>query len=105
MKLEFSRQIFEKSKISNFMKIRPVRTELFHADGQMDRHDETNVAFRNFVQARKKVKFALQPDMMAGVGGVQAKLYSIFNLVASFGGWLTERLGCFAPRNDPVPIV
>jgi len=78
MKLEFSRQIFEKSKISNFMKIRPVRTELFHADGQMDRHDETNVAFRNFVHARKKVKFALQPDIMAG-GGSRRKFWWVVN--------------------------
>jgi len=36
MKLEFSLQIFEKKnpQISNFMKIRPVGAELFHADGQ-----------------------------------------------------------------------
>jgi hypothetical protein len=33
MKLEFSRQIFEKYSF-NFMKIRPVGAELFHADGQ-----------------------------------------------------------------------
>ena len=38
MKLEFSRQVFEKknTQVSNFMKIRPVAAELFHAD----RHDE-----------------------------------------------------------------
>ena len=54
------------------MKIRPVKTELFHADGQMDRHDEANVAFPNFANARKKVKFALQPDMMTrGEGGIE----------------------------------
>jgi len=35
MKLEFSRQIFEKNtQIRNFMKIRPVGAELFHADRQ-----------------------------------------------------------------------
>ena len=33
MKLEFSRQIFEKYSDSKFMKIRPVAAELFHADG------------------------------------------------------------------------
>jgi hypothetical protein len=44
MKLEFSRQIFEKNtQIPNFTKIRPVGTGLFHAE----RYDET-VAFRNF---------------------------------------------------------
>jgi hypothetical protein len=35
MKLEFSRQISEKkAQISNFINIRPVGSELFHADGQ-----------------------------------------------------------------------
>ena len=40
------------------MKIRPVGTKLFHTgqtegrtDGQMDRHDEANSAFRNFAKA------------------------------------------------------
>jgi hypothetical protein len=44
MKLEFSLQIFEKKKsqISNFIKIRPMRSELFHADGRSDCHDEAN---------------------------------------------------------------
>jgi hypothetical protein len=37
MKLEFSRQIFEKAQISIFMKIRPVAAELFHGDGQTER--------------------------------------------------------------------
>jgi hypothetical protein len=44
MKLEFSRRIFEKS--SNFMKICPLGTELFHADrrldGQTDGRNEAN---------------------------------------------------------------
>ena len=44
MKLEFFRQIFEKYANKNFTKIRPVGTELFHAnrltDGHSDRHDE-----------------------------------------------------------------
>jgi len=29
-------------QISNFMKIRQVGAELFHADGQTDRHDEVS---------------------------------------------------------------
>jgi len=33
MELELSRQVFE-PQISNFVKIRPVRAELFHVDGQ-----------------------------------------------------------------------
>ena len=34
IKLEFSRRIFEKAQISNFMKILPMGEELFHADEQ-----------------------------------------------------------------------
>ena len=37
MKLEFSFQIFEKSLISNFVKIRLLGEEMFHADVQTDR--------------------------------------------------------------------
>jgi len=32
MKLKLSRQIFQNFQIVNFMKIRPVGTELFHTD-------------------------------------------------------------------------
>jgi hypothetical protein len=45
MKLEFSRQGFEKH-ISNFMKIRPVEAELFHAHGQ--KYEEANSRFSQF---------------------------------------------------------
>ena len=31
--------------------------------------------------------------------------YSVFNLRAVWGGWLTSRPGCFTPVNDPVPAV
>ena len=50
MKLEFSRQIFDKIQISSFIKIRTMGAELFHADG---RTDMTNliVGFRNFAKA------------------------------------------------------
>jgi len=49
MQLEFSGQFFEKSS-SNFVKIRPVGAEMFHADGQTngDRHDATNRQFSQF---------------------------------------------------------
>ena len=41
VRLEVSRQIFRKNpQISNFIEIRLVGAELFHADGQTDRHDE-----------------------------------------------------------------
>jgi hypothetical protein len=37
VKLEFSRQIFENTKMSNFKKILSVGAELFHADRQTGR--------------------------------------------------------------------
>ena len=40
-RLEYSRQFRKKAQISIFIKIRPVRVELFHADGQ----DEINSLF------------------------------------------------------------
>jgi len=46
MKLELSRQIFE--KYSNFKTIRPVGAELFHAKGRTDIHDEANRRFSQF---------------------------------------------------------
>jgi len=38
MKLDFTRQIIENSQKLNLIKIRPVETQLFHADGQTVRH-------------------------------------------------------------------
>jgi hypothetical protein len=56
IKLELSRKIFEKNtQMSNFTKIRLVRSELFHADGQTDT-TKLPVAFRNFENAPKNSK-------------------------------------------------
>ena len=53
MKLEFSRQIFEKkAQISSLMKINSVGAELFHADGQTDT-TKLIVAFRNCAKEPK----------------------------------------------------
>jgi len=41
MKLEFSRQVSKNTQMSNFMKMRPVGAELFHADGRTDRQTHT----------------------------------------------------------------
>jgi hypothetical protein len=49
MKLEFSQQIF--GKYSDLTKIQPVRSELFHADGRPDRHDEANCRFWQFCES------------------------------------------------------
>jgi hypothetical protein len=69
MKLEFSRQTFENAQISNLKEIRPVRGELFHADGQtegrVDRQtDRTKltVALRNFVSGVKRLIKGLKED-------------------------------------------
>jgi hypothetical protein len=51
IKIEFPQQIFEKIQVPNFMKIRPVRAELFHAEGLSDRRTGMTkliVAFRSF---------------------------------------------------------
>ena len=57
MKLEFSRQIFEKSTNIIFIKIRPVGAELFHADrqtdGRTDGHDEADSRLSQFSNAPK----------------------------------------------------
>jgi hypothetical protein len=54
MKLEFSRQIFEKIQISSFISIRPVEAELFHSEGQMDGrtegHDKANCRLSQFCE-------------------------------------------------------
>ena len=59
IKLEFARQDFEKrSKTSNFMKLRQVAAELFHADGPTDgtyRHDKDNVRFSQFCKSTYKL--------------------------------------------------
>jgi hypothetical protein len=48
MKLESSRQIKKKVRISNFIKIRPVGAALFHA---ADRHDEANSRSMQFCES------------------------------------------------------
>jgi hypothetical protein len=55
MKLEFRGQISKNNPISNFMKIRPLEAELFHADKQQDGRSKRNlkVTCRNFVNAPK----------------------------------------------------
>jgi hypothetical protein len=45
----------ESFQISNFMQIRSVGVDLFHADGQTDRHDE--VSFHNFAKEPKNAIF------------------------------------------------
>jgi len=51
MKLERSADILKNTQISNFIQIRPVKAELFHADERTDGQTDTTkpiVTFRNF---------------------------------------------------------
>ena len=59
MKIVFSLQSFQKTSNINFMKIRPVGAEFFHADGRTDM-TKLIVAFRNFVKAPKMFQTKLQ---------------------------------------------
>ena len=48
MRVEYSGQILKNTQILNFMKIRPVGAEMFHADRRTDKHDEANSRFSQF---------------------------------------------------------
>jgi hypothetical protein len=50
MKLQFSRQVFEKAQISSSSKMRPVGAELYYEDRQADRYDEANSRFSQFCE-------------------------------------------------------
>jgi len=58
MKVEFSLQFFfsKSTQISNFMKIRLVGAEVFHADRQTDMMKPV-VAFRSLANAPNKTRF------------------------------------------------
>ena len=64
-KVEIYQEIFVKSSVQRFMKIIPVRVELFNADrrtdgrtdGQTDRHDKTLLASLNFFAKTYKSEF------------------------------------------------
>jgi len=51
MKLAFPRKTVEKQSHIKFQEIHPVAAELFHADGQTDRHDEANSRFSQFCES------------------------------------------------------
>jgi len=56
MKLEFSRQVFEKYSVANYL-IRLMGSKLFHADGRTDRHDEANSRFSQSCERACKLVF------------------------------------------------
>jgi hypothetical protein len=50
MKLKVFDRFSKNTQVSNFMKIRPVGTELFYAYRQTDRHDEANSRSSQFCE-------------------------------------------------------
>jgi hypothetical protein len=50
-KLEFINIFSKNNQISNFMKIRPVEADLFHADRQTDRHEEDNSRYSQLYES------------------------------------------------------
>jgi hypothetical protein len=48
--LNFLNTFSKNTQISNFINIRPVGAELFHADRRTDRHDEANSRFSQFCE-------------------------------------------------------
>ena len=49
------------------MKIRKVGAELFHADGDKDRHDEANSTFRSYVKTFNKTTLILTTYIFYGI--------------------------------------
>ena len=69
MKLDFLKKFFKKSQIFAFMKIRPVGSELFSADGQTNGRTDGQtdltkliVAFRNFANESKMLSPCLSSN-------------------------------------------
>jgi len=54
IKLYFLYRFSKNNKIKNFMKIRPVGAEMFHADGRTDMYDEANSRFTQFCESSYK---------------------------------------------------
>jgi hypothetical protein len=51
MQFDFFDSFSKNTQISNFMKIPPVGSELFRADGQTDKHEEANSRFSQFCES------------------------------------------------------
>jgi hypothetical protein len=53
--MNFIDRFSKNPETSTFMKIRLVGAELFHADGQTDRHDEANSRFSQILRTRLNI--------------------------------------------------
>jgi hypothetical protein len=54
--LNFLNRFQKNPQISNFLKIRPVGAELFHAGGLTDGHDKANSRFSKFYERIQKLE-------------------------------------------------
>ena len=53
--LNYLERLSKNTQISNFIKIRPMGVQLFHAKERTDRYEKLIVVFRNFANAPKKL--------------------------------------------------
>ena len=68
------------------MKIHPVGTELFHADGQTDRHDETSSRFSQFCERAQKYSLYVcaTTDSRLGVERIHPEICSMTILTPKY---------------------
>jgi hypothetical protein len=78
MKLEFSRQIFEKYSNMKFQKTRPVGAESFHADGRTDRHDESKCCISHILRTHINWHLAFLCNILLN-SNIQKWLMMLFN--------------------------
>jgi hypothetical protein len=71
MKVEFLQEIFLKSSNKNFMKIPPMRAELFHVDAKTGRHDKANSRFLQLCKISAKSPLANSRCNLTKCGTVQ----------------------------------
>jgi hypothetical protein len=69
----FSDRFSKHSQTLNFLKFRLLGAELFHANGRLDRYDETKTAFRNFSKARNTIKLVLCTAVIAVCSEIRTK--------------------------------
>jgi hypothetical protein len=99
IKLEYSRRFTKNTQISNFIKIRPVGAELFHADGRTDM-TKLMVAFRDFVNASKNEPFPTTAvQQWQNVDAVGCRTFFSGTFVFDI---LQISSGCTAPTFTPV---
>jgi hypothetical protein len=95
-------RIIHKNK--NFMKIRPVADESFHADGRTDRHNEANSRFSQDLRrllrtlgTKKKVNMSV-PSPKKRAGGVEVSHYRPGYELSRWKGCQPYAPAAFTPR-------